>query len=145
VEILSAFQTSEFQALCGSLIRLYQTGHRSLRIYRYVCLAGKRDRLITNDFLKTLFDADCDLQYYIKLSRSLINLTGVLYLTLINDHYILLEHRYEDGQIFGHNSLKPGPNGHCDAYASYDVADQCVLTAFLGKMWPTRKVRGGRN
>lgn len=92
-------------------------------------------------FLKALFPTDCDLQYYIDLSKSLTNLTGVLYLTLIENHYILLEHRYEDGQIIGHNSLKPYRDGHRDQYASHDVGDQCVLTAFLGKTWSREKVR----
>jgi hypothetical protein len=41
---------------------------------------------------KALFDGDCSLQYYIMLSRKLPSLAGILYLTLVGDHYILLEH-----------------------------------------------------
>jgi hypothetical protein len=83
--------------------------------------------------MQTLFDRDCELQYYIQLSRSLTTLTGVLYITLVEDHYILIEHPYEDDQVLIHNSLQKLPNTIVDA--SYDVAKQRILTAFLGKLW----------
>ena len=83
--------------------------------------------------MQALFDKDCELGYYIRLSRSLATLTGVLYITLVNNHYVLMEHCYDDDQVVIHNSLQKLPKGTMDA--SYNVAKQRILTAFLCKSW----------
>jgi len=67
-------------------------------------------------------------------------LDGILFFTLIDDHYILLEHLYKGDQIIGYNSLHPLPTGMKDVYASYNVADQRVLAAFLDKTRQRSKV-----
>src|SRR5580700_439950 len=59
----------------------------------------------------TLFDSDCELQYYIGIMNALPVLDGVLFCTLIENHYILLEHIICTGQVIGHNSMSPLPPG----------------------------------
>jgi len=92
-------------------------------------------------FTKTCFAKDCSLQYYINLSRACSNLRGILYVTLIGGHYILLEHLYSENQIIGHNSMGRLSDRIQDAYASYNTTNQCILTAFLGKTWSAQMVR----
>jgi len=75
---------------------------------------------------KVLFDDDCSLQYYIRLSRKLPDLRGILYVMLISSHYILFEHSYKDNKITEHNSLSQ-LDGITDAYASYDVTNQHMM------------------
>jgi hypothetical protein len=74
------------------------------------------------------------------LSRELPNFTGILYMMLIQNHYILIEHNYKDQKITGHNSLIPLDDA-TDAYVSYDVTNQWIMTAFLCREWALRKIR----
>ena len=90
---------------------------------------------------QTLFDQDCDLQYYIRLSMNMAKVTSILYPTLVAEtHYILIEHCYDSNEIICHNSMVKLAPRTKDLYGNFDVTQQRVLTAFLGKVWTFERV-----
>ena len=83
--------------------------------------------------MQTAFNEEDDIVYYLRLSENIRYLQRVLFITLFDFHYVLVEHDCLSGGIVVHNSFSEPSNDASSASPALDacIAEQIFFLSFL--------------